>query len=171
MVEDLPPASKSGTMRIASLITLLFLLSGCRFFQRQAEDGMTVTAEQFGELQWLAGRWVGVGPDSVPFAEIYVLADDSTFKTFNWKDTTFTQLSDSSALTLRRGQVSSGSGESRWVLTRWDRFGLRFEPRGKATNTFVWRPLDGSTWLATLTWIDADGKKQERVYTMRRWQL
>ena len=132
---------------------------------------MTVTAEEFQGLYWLAGRWVGMGPDSVPFAEIYVLVDDSTFKTFSWSDTNLTQLSDSSTLSLRRGQVSSGSGEARWVLTRWDRFGLRFEPRGKAVNTFIWRQIDGYTWLATLKWTDAKGGAQARVYTMRRWQL
>jgi hypothetical protein len=160
-------------MRIVPLIAVLTLLSGCRFFDRQpqAADGATITLEQFGQLQWLSGRWVGTGSDSSTFRESYLFLDDSTIKSVTWADTSFTQVGDSSFLTLRGGQVTSGGGDHRWVLTRWDRFGLHFDPRGKAGNSFVWRPIDAYTWIATLSWTDAQGAKKERVYTMRRYQL
>lgn len=158
-------------MRILPLIAVLALLPGCRLFERKAADGLTVSLEQFSQLKWIEGRWEGTGPDSVTFRESYIFLDDSTIKSITWADTSFTQVSDSSFLTLRELQVTSGAGDHRWVLTRWDRFGLRFEPRGKAANIFVWRRIDDYNWLATLTWTDAEGKRQQRVYTMRRWQL
>lgn len=157
-------------MRTLSLIAVLALLSGCQR-QPQAADGLTVTQEQFSEMRWISGRWEGTGSDSTTFRESYLFVDDSTIKSITWADTSFTEVKDSSFLTLRQGQVTSGSGDFRWVLTRWDRAGLRFAPRGKAVNRFIWRPVDAYTWIATLTWTDAEGKEQARVYTMRRWQL
>lgn len=132
---------------------------------------MTLTLEEFGDLRWLEGRWIGTGSDSSSFRESYHFVDDSTIRSYTWADTTYTQVKDSSEIAFRHGGVTSGSGEMYWVLTRWDRFGLRFEPRGTATNLFVWRLVDGMNWIATLTWTDAAGKKQQRVYTMQRWQL
>ena len=155
-------------MRRLALFALLALLPGC---QPKAADGMTVTLEEFGRLQWLAGKWTGTASDGSTFHESYVFLNDSTIRSYTWADTGFTQLSDSSDLTLRHGGVSSGSGDLRWVLTSWDRFGLRFEPRGKAVNTFLWRYVDDYTWIATLRWQDREGKRQEKVYTMRKWQL
>ena len=157
-------------MRILSLIAVLTLLTGCQRPPRPA-DGLAVTPDEFRGLQWLSGRWDGTGPDTLSFWESYLFLDDSTIRSYTWADSTFTQISDSSLLTLREGRVISGSGERWHVLTRWDRGGLRFEPRGKATNAFTWRPIDSSSWIAILTWTDADGKPQARRYSMRRHQL
>jgi len=157
-------------MRLLALLAFLACLPGCR---PKAADGMTVTPEEFARLDWLAGKWIGsgTGSDSSSFRESYVFLDDSTIRSYTWADTGYTQIKDSSDLKLRSGGVTSGSGDFRWVLTRWDRFGLRFEPRGKAVNTFLWRYVDDQTWIATLRWTDRDGKPQQKVYTMRRWQL
>jgi hypothetical protein len=155
-------------MRRLAFLALLAILPGCR---PKAADGMTVTTEEFGRLVWLAGRWIGTGSDSTIFHESYAFIDDSTIRSYTWADTGYTQVKDSSELALRHGGVSSRSGDFRWVLTSWDRFGLRFEPRAKAANTFLWRYVDDYTWVATLRWTGQDGKQQEKVYTMRRWQL
>lgn len=157
-------------MRNLLLILLFATLSACHW-QPRAPDGTTVSLDDFRGLKWIEGKWIGSGTDSSLFAESYEYLDDSTIISRTWSDTSFAQVSDSSFLSLRHGGVTSGSGDFRWVLARWDRTGLHFEPRGKAGNAFVWFQESASSWTATLTWNDAEGKPQKRVYLMRRYQL
>ena len=121
---------------------------------------------QFAQLKWLEGRWRGEGGGVPPFFEGYRWVDDSTIRKYDFKDSTFSAPTDSGDITLRGGQVRSGSAAQSWVAVALDSASVRFAPERGASNGFEWRRSAPGAWTARLTW-DSAGVARERVYQMR----
>ena len=163
-------------MRYRACFLVLALAIGCRreddpspaATERAAlVEPMPVTVDQFRSLAWLEGRWRGTLADTAPFFERYSFLDDSTIGTWNYADSLGSPVSDSGWIRLRGGNVTSGDSARGYVLTALDSASAHFKPRGAAVNAFTWRRTGDSSWTATLTWRDASGQAQERVYVMR----
>ncbi|MDX2183696.1 MAG: hypothetical protein SFW08_06925 [Gemmatimonadaceae bacterium] len=126
-----------------------------------------VTGDQFRMLRWLEGRWTGTGEDGAMFGEAYAVLDDSTMRSYTYTKPTDIAPSDSGAIRLRRGVVTSGDGEWRWTLTAVSADSAMFAPQGRAENGFTWRRTSDSTWTATL-WRGSPNDSRPRRYSLVR---
>ena len=126
----------------------------------------SIAPAQFRSLSWLEGRWRGTD-GSAPFYEAYRVIDDSTIRSFDYPDSTFSAPSDSGAVRLRGDTVFSGSPARQYVAVALDSTRVTFEPWRGAANGFTWQRDQAGGWTATLTW-DSAGIAMKRVYEMRR---
>jgi hypothetical protein len=158
----------------APSLVLLLSLGGCDArpaaeSNAPQEPGLTVTAQQFREFSWLAGRWKGTMPDGSAFFEAYRVADDSTLVSYSYPDSVTTTPADSGIIALRGGQVTTGSGPASYVVTELRSGWARFAPRGEARNSFTWKQESADAWTATLDWpASNDRPARHVVYPMRR---
>ena len=126
----------------------------------------TVSPAQFAQLRWLEGQWRGEGGGVPTFFEGYRWVDDSTIRKHGFRDSTFRVPTDSGDITLRGGQVRSGSTERSYVVVALDSVSVRFAPERGVSNGFEWRRGAPGAWTARLTW-DSAGVARERVYELR----
>jgi hypothetical protein len=134
---------------------------------RPAQPGAYASAD-FQRLRWLEGRWVGTMEDDTKFYEQYRFTDDSTIVEHSFKDSTFSQATDSSRITLRGSTVASEAASARWVAERLDTLGVEFAPDRGATNYFAWSKETPNAWTATLRWMDRDGRVRRVAYALQR---
>jgi hypothetical protein len=154
---------------LALVITIAFLsVSRTDGHSQSPPTPATVTPAQFNSLRWLEGTWLGTQNGENPFYEGYRFINDSTIRTFTLQDSTARQPSDSGAIILKHGVVSSGSGNTLYVVTALDSTSVHFEPVRNARNSFTWTRTSPDSWTATLQWTDQQGTPQQRIYRMRR---
>ncbi|MEO8591404.1 MAG: hypothetical protein ABI432_18635 [Flavobacteriales bacterium] len=154
-------------MRYTTLLLCASVASvtGCGPADRSDNSAATVTAEQFQQLGWIAGKWRGAEAGGAPFFESYSMLDDSTLGVASFSDSAFTSLTGTpSMISLRDGRVTNGDA----VVTQWDAGSIHFEPRGKAMNSYTWRKETPDRWTARLHWNDKDGTPRERTYVLTR---
>lgn len=154
------------------LVLTLPLLAACKPPERAAPTETSapasVSLEQFQNLRWLEGTWRGTDKGTNPFFERYRFLDDSTVRQYTFSDSTLAQVTDSGTTALRGGRVIGGEPEPRWQVTSFDSTSWRFESLRDAHRGFTWRRDGADTWTATLTWRDAQGNDQERIYSLVR---
>lgn len=154
-------------MRLLTATVAALFLTACEQAAQMA-PAATISATQFRTIGWIEGTWRGTGPDGVPFFESYRLQDDSTLASITWTDSISMKPTDGSLITLRAGEVRSGSAPNGYVVTLWAGDTIRFDPRGTSSNAFTWTRVDADNWTAHLTWTDRQGRAQQRVYRMVR---
>lgn len=126
--------------------------------------------EDFARLAWLEGTWRGEGVGEPPFWERYRFVNDTTVRIESFTDSALAHPPETGEIRWRDGMVTIGSGGSLWVVTRWDRSTLRFEPVAGARNDFMWRRDSDDAWTAVLSWPAVGATPaRERVYHLRRW--
>ena len=125
-----------------------------------------VTAEEFGRLRWLEGRWRGAEGAGAPFFESYRFVDDSTIQQYSYADSTFAAVSDSGLIRFRGDTVTGGWPVPRYVATAVSADSVHFAALPGAANDFTWRSGGHGRWTARLTW-DSAGVARERIYEMR----
>ena len=128
----------------------------------------TFTADDFRGLSWIEGPWRGFLTDGSTFYERYAFLDDSTVMVRQFADSTLTQATDSSRLTLRAGTIANDAGAARWVATRLDSAGADFSPLRGATSQFTWVRESPTRWDVTMRWTDESGTPQTRVSALHR---
>ena len=129
--------------------------------------GSFVTAD-FAKLRWLEGKWRGFMSDGNKFYESYALEDDSTIVKHSYPDSTFTNPTDRSVISLRGTTVANESENARWVVTRIDSTGADFAPERGANNFFTFTREDATKWSASLRWTE-NGQPKTVVYALHRF--
>ncbi len=147
------------------IVMLTVITVACSSGERgpQAEPvAVTVSPEEFRQLQWIAGTWRGSGGAYPAFYEEYRVVDDSTIQMRAFPDSTFSAATDSSRIELRNGSVRNGD----YVVVALTPDSIRFAQAGRGGHTFTRTSAD--EWTATLHPSTPDG--QATVYIMRRLQ-
>jgi hypothetical protein len=161
--------------RLLAAAVLASVILACRARDESRNDDSvrpalpgTYAGVDFQRLRWLEGRWQGRMEDDSKFYEQYRFVDDSTIVMYSFKDSTFSQATDSSRITLRGSTVASEAASARWVAERLDTLGVEFAPDRGATNYFAWSKDSPNAWTATLRWMDRDGKVRRVAYALQR---
>jgi hypothetical protein len=142
---------------------LILLLAAAALLPACAPTGpssATVTPEQFHQIHWILGKWRGTFAGGAPFFESYLMMDDSTIAQATWSDSTFTNRSDSSVISLRNGRVTNGSA----VATEWNTGSVHFESNDTKANSYTWRTENADRWIAS----QPVSETHELVYIMTR---
>lgn len=140
--------------------------------ERQADTGASVSApvtaslDEFRQLQWIAGRWLGSGGAYPAFYEEYRVVDDSTIQMRAFSDSTFTAATDSSWIELRNGGMRSRSENRESVVVALSPDSVRFARPGSTAGGHTFTRVSADEWRATLHPQSAGG--QPTVYIMRR---
>lgn len=119
------------------------------------------------QLQFLEGRWRGVGPDGKDFFDEYVLATPSLFRSIRHADASFGKATDESTVALKDGVITSTWGQFTWKATLLTTSKACFEPVN-APSSFCWERVAPDTVTVTQRWTDADGKEQSFVLSLSR---
>lgn len=127
-----------------------------------------VTENELQRLRWIEGDWWGIEPNGEKFFEGYHFRDDSTMVTLTYADSTYGKLAGSGTIELRRNILTSRGGELAWTATVVSAKEVRFDPIGKANNSFTWVRQDADHWLATLYWKNENGVVEQRNFRMTR---
>ena len=150
------------------MILVAALAVGAPAAAQDAPAGGTTVAA-FQQLRWIEGRWRGEQPNGPAFFEEYRFENDSTIRSYTFADAASRVPTDSGAIMLRGGQVTTGSGGTRWAAAELAAGRARFEPVAGARNSFVWQRTSPDAWTATLSWpATADRPAREVVYPMTR---
>lgn len=152
----------------ASLVFLLCALPACTRERSPAAAGAPVARvalDEFGRFDWIEGRWRGADGAGAPFFEAYHFLNDSTIRSYDYPDSTFTTASDSGVIRLRGDSVTSGGETPRWVAVRFDSVEAEFVAIGDSRRGFTWTYTGPGRWSARLRW-DSAGVGRERVYQM-----
>jgi hypothetical protein len=136
--------------------------------QEEVPSPVTVTLDEFRQLQWIAGSWRGSGGAYPAFFEEYRVVDDSTIQMRAFSDSTFSVVSDSSWIELRSGQVRSRGGDRQNVAIALSSDSVRFARPGIAHGGHTFTRSSADEWTATLHPGSPEG--QPTVYVMRRVQ-
>jgi len=108
------------------------------------------TQEQFSELRWLEGDWMGKMPDGTAFYESYRVINDTTVQMYALSDSTLVAKTDSSRIYLSGGRIyNEGRDGSRSVVERMDSTGVYFIP-DRGGYRYVWMPIAPNEWSAKL---------------------
>ena len=155
-------------MRWRPLLLVAALVSCGRESAREdaASTPLPMTAARLRELSWLEGRWRGTESGTGAFFEAYRFVNDSLIRSYSY-DSTGRTITDSGAITLSEGIVSTGDSSVRWVLTALDSVSAHFEPVRGAINTFTWTKVKGGGWTATLSVPGGGDTVRSRVYDMQ----
>ncbi len=121
----------------------------------------------FAQLQFLEGRWKGVGPDGKDFFDEYVMAEPTLFRSIRHADATFSKATDGSTVVLDDGAITSTWGEFTWKATSVGADKACFEPVN-APSSFCWERVAPDTVTVTQRWTGSDGKAQSFVLTLNR---
>jgi hypothetical protein len=134
-----------------------------------------LTARDLARLQWIVGDWRGTGVDGTsqaPFYERYRFADDSTLVVESFADSTWRAPTETTRWELRRGRLTNPGRGAQWIASRLDARSIEFAPLARARNSFRWARVGDrgkpAEWRATISWTDASGTRQRRVYRMER---
>ena len=157
------------------IVLLAVLTLGCssgdRGQEAEADSGpvpVAVTLDEFRQLQWLAGTWLGSGGAYPAFYEEYRVVDDSTIQMRAFADSTLTTTTDSAWIELRSGTLGKrGSGRS-YVVVAVSPDSIRFAPPGDSMGGHSFTRRSADEWTATLHPSSPGG--QATIYTMRRLQ-
>lgn len=136
--------------------------------QEAESAAVTVSPEEFRQLQWIAGTWRGSGGAYPAFYEEYRILDDSTIQMRAFSDSTLSAATDSSWIELRNGTVRSRGGERAYVAVALTPGSVRFAQPGVALGGHTFALTSADEWTATLHPSRPDG--EPTVYTMRRLQ-
>lgn len=156
------------------LLVLVAGLVACAPAQAQvpaapAAVGAGISLAAFQQLRWIEGRWQGEQPDGGHFVESYRFENDSTIRSYTYADAESRVPTDSGAITLRAGQVTTGSGTARWVAVELTDTRVHFAPLAGVRNSFVWEKSSPDAWVAFLHWpATAERPEREVVYPMTR---
>ena len=135
----------------------------------RAPEPIRVSPAEFQQLRWMEGRWRGEEPNGQSFFEGYRFENDSTIRSYTYADSANRVPTDSGAIALRGGEVTSGSEGARWVASELTASHIEFAPQVGVRNSFVWQRESDDAWTATLRWPGtADRPAREVVYRMRR---
>lgn len=126
----------------------------------------TVTLDEFRQLRWIAGTWLGSGGAYPAFYEEYRIVDDSTIQMRAFSDSTLTTTTDSSWIELRNGTVGKRGGGRSYVVVALTADSVRFAPPGVSMGGHTFTRTSADEWMATLHPSSPGG--QATVYTMRR---
>jgi hypothetical protein len=157
-------------MRIR-LRALLILVTACSTPETKEEEGrspVTVSLDEFRQLQWITGSWRGSGGAYPAFFEEYRVVDDSTIQMRALSDSTFSVATDSSWIELRNGQVRSRGGDRQNVVIALSPDSVRFARPGETRGGHTFTRISSDQWNATLHPGSPDG--EPTVYVMRRVQ-
>lgn len=127
-----------------------------------------VSGNALQKLRWIEGDWWGLDAAGQRFFEGYHFRDDSTMVTLTYADSTYGRLAGTGTIELRANIITSRGGDLAWTATVVSDKEVRFDPVGKAANSFTWLRQDADRWLATLYWKDENGVVQQQVYRMTR---
>jgi hypothetical protein len=135
-----------------------------------------LTARDLARLQWIVGDWRGTGIDGTsqaPFFERYRFANDSTLLVESFADSTWRAPTETTRWELRGGRLTNPGTGAQWIASRLDARSIEFAPLARARNSFRWARLGSDRgrareWRATVSWTDAAGTRQQRVYRMER---
>ena len=159
----------------ARVVTFSFVALACSPGERADEpkadpapSAATVTLDQFKQLQWIAGTWLGSGGSYPAFYEEYRLVDDSTIQMRAFSDSTFGTTTDSSWIELRNGTVGKRGGGRSYIVIALTPDSVRFAQPGVVTGGHTFTRMSADEWRATLHPSSPGG--QATVYTMRRLQ-
>ena len=136
--------------------------------QEEGPSAVTVTLDEFRQLQWIAGSWRGSGGAYPAFFEEYRIVDDSTIQMRALSDSTFSVATDSSWIELRDGQVRSRGGDRQNVVIALSPDSVRFAVTGVARGGHTFTRTSADEWTATLHPGTPEG--QPTIYIMRRVQ-
>ena len=148
---------------------LLIAIVACASSERAEESAsaaVTVSLEEFRQLQWIAGSWRGSGGAYPAFFEEYRVIDDSTIQMRAFSDSTFSVATDSSWIELRSGAVQSRGVDRTYIGVGFGPDSVRFAQPGVAMGGHTFTRTSADEWTATLHPSRAD--RQPTVYVMRR---
>ncbi len=152
-------------MRLA-LLSFALALTSCT---TMSEEPTVFTSKDFGHLGFLEGRWEGTGPGGALFYEQYTFLDSSRMRSTRFKDASFTETTDGSAIDLANGKVTSTWNEFSWEASVLSAGRACFSPVN-APSSFCWERIDNSTVHVTQRWTGEDGTPQQYVVPLRRLQ-
>ena len=143
----------------------LLMVAACR----PADAGpAAVNAADFRTIRWIEGTWRGTGGGVEPFFEHYRMPDDTTLMRYSFADSSLATVSDSAHIVLRGGRVVEPAHDPAWQVTAFDSASWRFEHLREPGRAYTWRFVSTDQWTARLEWLDAQGRPQERLYTLDR---
>ena len=137
-----------------------------------AERPAVLRAADLRALEWIVGTWRGSGDGQAPFYERYRFLDDSTLLVESFKDSTLTDVSESTPFELRGGRLANAvpANAAQWVAVRLAGGAITFAPVRRARNRFTWRPESADVWIAELAWPASNAAPaRARTYRMVRW--
>jgi hypothetical protein len=123
--------------------------------------------DQFNRLAFLEGRWIGTGPDGVPFHEEYAFTAPGTLTCTRHASAAFADPVDASTVTLVEGEVLSQWNVFRWRAVALDDGHARFEPVD-APSAFSWTRLADGRIEVVQRWTDEGGASQSMTMHLRR---
>jgi hypothetical protein len=127
-----------------------------------------VSLNDFQQIQWIAGRWLGSGGAYPAFYEEYRVVDDSTMQMRAFPDSTFSAATDSSWIELRNGEVRKRGDNRAYVVIVLSADSVRFAQPGMTLGGHTFTRVSADEWTATLHPSSPGG--QATIYTMRRIQ-
>lgn len=139
---------------------------------RQTDTGglvpaaVTASLDEFRQLQWIAGRWLGSGGAYPAFYEEYRVVDDSTIQMRAFSDSTFSTATDSSWIELRNRGIRSRREGRESIVVALSADSIRFAPPAATAGGHTFTRVSADEWRATLHPQRPGG--QPTVYIMRR---
>lgn len=130
-----------------------------------AQNPASVSQEQFAELGWLEGRWVGTSGDAGTFYEQFRMLDDGTMEQTTYADASFSTPQKRSRIQFVGGFImKSGEDEGQSIVTKLTNETVRFEWAGNGQPGYSWNRVSEDEWYAVLDQAD----QAPTVYNMRR---
>ena len=126
-----------------------------------------LTQDDFKRLDFLEGRWRGVGPDGVGFYEQYDFPTPAMLRSQRYADAAFSAPTDSSTVTFANGEVISAWGKYRWKAAEITATRACFAPV-QAPSAFCWEKTGADSVQVTQRWVDDKGQEQEVTMPMTR---
>ncbi len=124
-------------------------------------------AADFQKLEFLLGRWKGVGPDGKTFFEEYTKPSADKIRSDRYPDKTFVGSTDSSEVSLESGKIWSRWGEFTWNASAVEAGKVCFEPVN-APSSFCWQKASETVVEVTQRWKDAAGAEQSYTLQLER---
>ena len=134
----------------------------------QAPPSKNFTAADVAKLKWIEGTWRGMDGDK-PFYERYKI--DGTAMIVEGLKEDGAPDGEPGRFELTNGEFGKGEGDKRSAASEITADSVQFVPAvsGKS-NSFRFHRQSDDTWHALLEWINKEGKPQQKIYKMERWQ-
>lgn len=131
------------------------------------DNAPTFTENDFRQLKFLEGRWMGTDPTGAAFFEQYDFPDAATLRSQRFAAADFSAATDGSTVTLKDGEVISRWGDFSWRASEITPDKACFVPL-KAPSAFCWKRVDATALTVTQNWKDGTGKDQSMTMTLKR---